>query len=105
MPSTSSVPSWSIRSGSLVPEMIVATWPAASLSFTRLGRIFTRFSLRWRARPGLQGELGLAVDVDEHRVRDVADVERLHVGELGRERFPGERVVLRPLEPHGNGVP
>src|SRR5260370_39729641 len=41
MPSTSSVPSWSIRSGSLVPDRIVATWPAASLSFTRFGRMFT----------------------------------------------------------------
>src|SRR5262245_35880428 len=41
MPSTSSVPSWSIRSGSLDPDRIVATWPAASFSFTRLGRMFT----------------------------------------------------------------
>src|SRR5678815_4270488 len=29
-----------MRSGSLVPETIVASWPAASLSFTRLGRMF-----------------------------------------------------------------
>src|SRR5215813_15582087 len=47
MPSTSSVPSWSIRSGSLVPARIVATWPAASFCFTRFGRMFT-----WSPLPG-----------------------------------------------------
>src|SRR5713226_508988 len=40
MPSTSSVPSWSIRSASLVPARTVATWPAASFCFARFGRMF-----------------------------------------------------------------
>src|SRR6185503_15280250 len=52
-----------------------------------------------------EGELGLPVGVHQHRVRDVADVDRPHEGELGGERFLGDRILLGPPEPHRDGVP
>src|SRR4026207_1614304 len=48
---------------------------------------------------------GLAVDVDQHRIRDVTDVDRAHEGELRGERLPGQRVLLGPLEPERDGEP
>src|ERR1700737_1319507 len=57
-----------------------------------------RSAVMGRARS--EGELGLSVDVDQHGVRDVADADRLHERELGREGVLGERILLGPLEPH-----
>src|ERR1700730_9588470 len=55
--------------------------------------------------PRSEAELRLPVDVDQYRVGDIPDVDRLHERELRRERLPGQRVLLGPLEPHGNGGP
>src|SRR5258705_2591453 len=54
---------------------------------------------------GSKRQLGLPVDVDQHRVRDVADADRPHEGELGGERFLGEWIPLCPREPHRDGAP
>src|ERR1700730_8621066 len=85
-------------------------WISASTSSTgerRLSAICfdsAAIDRSWRSavmgRARSEGELGLSVDVDQHRVRDVADADRLHERELGREGLPGERILLRPLEPH-----
>ena len=56
-----------------------------------------------RPRPGSEGELGLPVGVDQHRVRDVPDANRSHEGELDR-RPPWRRIPLGPPEPHGDRV-
>src|SRR6266850_2460161 len=55
--------------------------------------------------PRSEAELRLPVNVDQHRVGDVPDVDRLHERELRRERLHGQRVPLGPLEPYWDGVP
>src|SRR5678815_1671301 len=50
-----------------------------------------------RVAPGSEGEPGLAVDVDQHRVGNVPDADGLHEGELGGEGLAGQRVFLGPV--------
>src|SRR5215467_14272078 len=96
MPSAPSGPSWSMRSGSLLPARMVATWPAARRCFTRFCRIsievpFWRFGL---GRPG----------VAEPARREAHDVGGLVVEPMASaqtlDHAEGVRCPLQELREH-----
>src|SRR6478752_2619364 len=51
-----------------------------------------------------ESQLGLAVDVHEHGFGHVVHADSSHERELGGKCLPRQRILLRPLEPHRDGV-